>query len=211
MVSRALTWSALALTLLFLALTAAIVLGWTSGVDLAVTRTLQSTNWGPLQFAFAVSDQWDGPRQVILALAVVTIVFALDHRLGVLALLCTGSGGAWFLLELLIARPRPDSHLVHVVRHASGASYPSGHAVYYVWALVMLALVSSARLPHRLRFLPWLGAALALAVVCVGRVVEGEHWPTDVAGGLLLGGAWVLALLAAGRSLLIRRAQKAAA
>ena len=191
---------AAALAGLFLILTAAVVAGLTNGTDLVLTHDLQSLSWGPLQPAFALADQWDGLRQVILASATILVVFALDRRLGLLALLCPGSDALWYVLELVIARPRPDGHLVHVVRHATGGTYPSGHAVYYLWALVMLALAITPRLPRRLRPLPWLAAAVTLALICAGRIVYGEHWPSDVFGGLLLGGAWTLAVLATGGS-----------
>ncbi len=110
---------------------------------------------------------------MLLGLAAVLIVFTLDRRLGILAMFCTGSDLAWYLLEQLIGRPRPDSQLVHVVRHASGGAYPSGHAVYYLWALVMLALALSRRLPARIRFLPWLVACVTMLLVCLGRIVYG--------------------------------------
>ena len=187
--------TALLLGILFAALTAAVLMGLTNDVDLAETRALQAVDWGPLQPAFSMSDQWDGLRQVSIGLCVIVIVFALDRALGVAALLCSGSGGLWYLLELWTARPRPDEHLVHVVRHASGGGYPSGHVVFYFWALVMIALALAVRLPRRLRVLPGIVAIAALSIVCVGRVAFGEHWPSDIEGGLLLGGAWILGVL----------------
>jgi undecaprenyl-diphosphatase len=192
---RLLGGGALLLAALFAAMTAVVLMGLTNAVDLALTRALQAVDWGPLQPAFSISDLWDGPRQVAIGLGVILIVFLLDRALGLAALLCAGSDGAWYLVELLTARPRPDGHLVHVVRHAAGGGYPSGHVVFYFWALVMIALALGIRLPRRVRFLPWVVAVAALAVVCLGRVVFGEHWPTDVAGGLLLGGAWILGVL----------------
>jgi membrane-associated phospholipid phosphatase len=193
--TRLLAGVALLLGILFATLTAVVLMGWTYGVDLADTRSLQAVDWGPLQPAFSISDQWDGLRQVSIGVSVILVVFALDRRLGVAALLCAGSGGAWYLLELVTARPRPDAHLVHVVRHAAGGGYPSGHVVFYFWAFVMIAVALAMRLPRRLRFLPGVVAVAALSIVCLGRVVFGEHWPTDVAGGLLLGGAWILGVL----------------
>jgi undecaprenyl-diphosphatase len=189
---RLLGASALLLAALFVALTTVVLMGFTNGVDLALTRGLQAVDWGPLQPTFWITDEWDGPRQVALGLSVVVIVFALDRGLGLTALLCAGSGALWYVIELLTARPRPSEHLVHVVRHASGGGYPSGHVVFYFWTLVMIALALAIRLPRGLRFLPAVGAVAGLSIICLGRVVYGEHWPSDVAGGLLLGGAWIL-------------------
>ncbi len=190
-------WTAAGLAALFVVLTIAVQVGVTIGADLALTRLVQSVNWSPLQIAFSFTDQWDGPRQVVLALLAILFIFVLNRRLAMAALLSTGSDAAWWVTELLTARPRPDPHLVHVVRHASGGSYPSGHVVFYLWALALLAASLSARLPVRLRPLPWLLATIVLAVICIGRIDYGEHWPSDVAGGLALGGAWVLAVIAA--------------
>jgi membrane-associated phospholipid phosphatase len=36
----------------------------------------------------------------------------------------------------------------------------------------------------------WFVAALVLVLVCIGRIYMGEHWPSDVAGGLALGLGW---------------------
>jgi membrane-associated phospholipid phosphatase len=33
----------------------------------------------------------------------------------------------------------------------------------------------------------WAAAALSLATVCIARIYLGEHWPSDVIGGLALG------------------------
>lgn len=195
--SKRLGWFALGCAVLFIALTIAVELRLTDGVDLTLTRLVQAVDWGPLTFWFSITDQSDGLRQVGLAGTVILVVFVLDRRLGIAALLCTASDVAWWVLDLLIRRPRPDGHLVHVVRHAPGGGYPSGHVVFYLWAVVLLALATAWKLPARLRFLPWLIAGIVLAVVCVGRIDFGEHWASDVAGGLLLGGGWMLAVIAA--------------
>jgi membrane-associated phospholipid phosphatase len=36
----------------------------------------------------------------------------------------------------------------------------------------------------------WVIAALVLVAVCIGRIYLGEHWPSDIAGGLALGLGW---------------------
>jgi membrane-associated phospholipid phosphatase len=36
----------------------------------------------------------------------------------------------------------------------------------------------------------WIIAAFVLLAVCIGRIYLGEHWPSDVVGGLALGLGW---------------------
>jgi undecaprenyl-diphosphatase len=106
-----------------------------------------------------------------------------------------GSSG----LKLLVDRPRP--HLVPALAHASGASFPSGHALgsAALWGTVAL-LVS--------RSVPRAGAvAIATVVpvlVAVTRVFLGVHYPSDVLAGLVIG--WAVAV---GAVLVARRAVRA--
>ena len=106
------------------------------------------------------------------------------------------SGAGYLLVEMAVQRPRPPASLVHVVRHTVGFSYPSGHAVFFTWALTILVCgVIRRYLPGSLIILAAAGSIAVLSLVCIGRVYDGEHWPTDVLGGLALGGGWTAATL----------------
>jgi membrane-associated phospholipid phosphatase len=178
----------------FGALTAAVLAGLPLGPDVAVTRAVQAVSWGPLVPAFDVVDYLDGWRQVVLAGTVVVTVFLLSRPAARVALVCTLSAGAYSVLQFAVHRPRPPAGLVHVLRHPPGYSYPSGHAVFYTWALAVLVLALAARRPRLALFAAPL-AALLLMVVLLGRIYAGEHWPSDCLAGLLLGGGWTLAAL----------------
>jgi membrane-associated phospholipid phosphatase len=95
--------------------------------------------------------------------------------------------------------------LVHVSKALIGNGFPSGHvfgAVVFYGLLTGVALRRVRWMPVRL-LAPALGISI-VAMAAVARVYLGEHWPSDVLGGLLLGSVtlagllWVYAGLSAG-------------
>ena len=99
------------------------------------------------------------------------------------------------VLKLLVDRPRPSGDLVIIRGDPSGFGFPSGHAytamvifglLYYLAPIV----VSRKRIVQLLR----LSFLTLIILIGISRVYLGDHWPSDVLGGFLVGGI-VLALL----------------
>ncbi|MGV0811146.1 phosphatase PAP2 family protein [Mycolicibacterium boenickei] len=90
----------------------------------------------------------------------------------------------------LADRPRPDTALVH----ALSTSFPSGHALGVMVAVLALLTLAWPTLRPPLR--GWWVAAGVLVVVAigVGRVVLNVHHPSDVLAGWVLGYAWFVAV-----------------
>lgn len=93
------------------------------------------------------------------------------------------------------ARPKVDVALVH----AHGSSFPSGHALTSFVALGLLVVLTWPRLPRRWAVTLTAGAALAVIGVGFSRLALGAHYVSDVLGAWLLGGAWLLVMIAAFR------------
>lgn len=160
------------------------------GWDVPAEHAVQSIGWGSLVDAMRIFDRFEGFWQVGLALLAIAAVFAINRRATWLVLAGALSSAVYYLSQLETHRPRPDAHLVHVLRHTTQGSYPSGHAVFFTWLAILLPLAIRP---------VWRGwwvlaglGALSLVVASVGRMVVGEHWPSDVLGGLLLGLGWSL-------------------
>lgn len=93
-----------------------------------------------------------------------------------------------WLIKHLTARERPD--LWERVGWFGWGSYPSGHAMV---AVAMLGTV--AVMLERERRIRWQYAVVTLLVLLIvySRLHHGVHWPTDMVGGVLVGGAWLAA------------------
>ena len=99
--------------------------------------------------------------------------------------------------KLGVDRLRPPD--VVVLELVTDASYPSGHVARVAATAGTVLLLAWPTLRRRGALATALGSGLALGAVvimCIARLAAGEHWPTDVLGGVLVGGAVVAAAVA---------------
>jgi len=94
------------------------------------------------------------------------------------------------LFKNVFGRPRPD--LIPHLDHVSSWSYPSGHATSVTVIALVLALIA----PPSWRPAAGWCAAGAILLTALSRVALGVHWPSDVLGGAMLGGAFAIAAAA---------------
>jgi undecaprenyl-diphosphatase len=110
-----------------------------------------------------------------------------------------GAGGIQvliFAIKVLIGRDRPD--LAGRLVGATGFSFPSGHTAGSLVSFGLLAWLVCMTTRHRtVRATAWLTAALLTVAVGLFRVYLGVHYPSDVIGGWILGGAWLTAVAVA--------------
>ena len=103
--------------------------------------------------------------------------------------------------KFLIDRPRPP-FLLEVT--AWSPSFPSGHATGAMAVYGIVAYVIARDLPvYRRRYdvIYWTG--VLIAAIAFSRVYLSVHYPSDIAAGLIVGGFWLLAGIAAAE--LLRR------
>ena len=128
-----------------------------------------------------------------VVLSVLTAALLIRRRLRLaLYVAVTGLGVATLspLLKDVVDRLRPVVGMP--VATAGGPSFPSGHALAAtVWVGVVL-LVLLPVVPARLRRLAVALGVLAVVVVGLTRLALGVHFVSDVIGGWLIGGAWLL-------------------
>ncbi|WP_394231655.1 phosphatase PAP2 family protein [Niallia oryzisoli] len=147
----------------------------------------QLTDW-MLGITFLGSVGW-------LAFVVLVLVFMLYwKKKKALALFFAASSGLGSLINILLKwlfkRERPD---ILPVISEEGYSFPSGHSMgsfifYGSLAYVIIHLVHKKS--HQ-----WIAVVISSFVILLiglSRIYLGVHYPSDIVGGFLAGGAWLL-------------------
>jgi undecaprenyl-diphosphatase len=118
-------------------------------------------------------------------------LWILGRRLYFLAssLLVLVQGLAMGLKEL-VGRPRPDAVLFPPP--PDSASFPSAHAIFAVSFFGFLLYLVSVHVERPRLRIAFQGLLVSLILAMgVSRVYQGVHWPSDILGGYLLGGAFL--------------------
>ncbi len=181
---------ALAMFVLFAIDTVLVLSGFWLPIDIRITSFIQSVNWGPIVYPLELINVTAGYWQVLVGIIAIVALFIVERRAGWLMLIGSISSLLDNIIKLLVSRQRPTVDLVHILTPASGYSYPSGHAVFFTWMSFMLAVPLAPRIKPVYRPIIWLLATTVIVLTCIARVWAGDHWPSDVVGGVLLAAGW---------------------
>jgi undecaprenyl-diphosphatase len=164
------------------------------GVATAVQRLLPD-GWlsHPLELLSVIG--WP-QYQTAALVALVGLLLVLRRRFGALVLLlaCGCADGTSFVLNRLIQRPRPQAPGLVVDRHITNYfSFPSGHVVHFTVLCGLLLYLTF----HPRATAPWWWPVRVLLLAWpllmgLSRILTGEHWPSDVLGGYLVGLFWLV-------------------
>jgi len=102
-----------------------------------------------------------------------------------------------FKLVLGRTKPRDGFDLIHV----GGMSYPSGHASNAVlsWGILAYLIYRYAKVDRYQGRLASAGVVAISLTVCVVSLIRHTHWFTDLLGGLFIGSALLVAVIAVDR------------
>jgi len=182
--------TALVVLALFLIDTYLVVQNEVLPFDLPIALFIQQLNWGPVVYPLELINASAGVWQVALGAVAIVALFIFERRAGWLMLIGSISSLLDNVIKLLISRQRPPADLVHILNPTTGFSFPSGHAVFFTWLSFMLAFSLAPHVRPARRWILWTAAAAVVLLACLARVWAGAHWPSDVAGGFLLGLGW---------------------
>ena len=165
------------------------------GDEGALTR-FQGLRSGWLDDAAVAASALSDPLIAIISIPIVSLIlwvagFRVDAAVLLLVYLPQGINLG---LKELVDRPRPELSLI--VSPPTDTSFPSGHSVHaflFFGLLIFMVRSSISQVQLRLGIQALLGAMIL--GVGASRVYLGVHWPSDVAGGYLLGALGVVSLL----------------
>ncbi len=142
---------------------------------------------------FASTMNWPNPA-LIGVITIIVALLCLRRWAGALvAGIVSGLGDASsYLANQLVQRPRPSGDGLYILQKIDTYySFPSGHVVHVI-AFFGFILFLTFQTRRRELWLLRLPLIYLLAFIIPSRVLEGEHWPSDVLGGALLGAFWLV-------------------
>jgi undecaprenyl-diphosphatase len=148
---------------------------------------------------FDVMSTVGGPAGLSVIMLLAAIALGWKRRFRWLAYVAfTASGGVLLDAELkrFFARARPE--VAQQLMHASGYSFPSGHAMGSTVVFAALSYLAFRTLPQwweRAAAVSF--AATMILAVALSRVYLGVHWISDVSAGIACGLLWVAVTTAA--------------
>jgi len=136
---------------------------------------------------------------LIIAAAFIAYKFKTWRPLNLAVLSLLGLNLIVGIFKLVLGRSKPRDGFD--LFHAGGMSYPSGHASNAVlsWGVLAYLIFRYAGVNKYRGRLAGLGVITVSLTVCTVSLIRQTHWFTDLLGGLFIGSALLVAVIAVGR------------
>jgi membrane-associated phospholipid phosphatase len=170
--------------------------------DVDVSQWLATERSPGLNDVTAVTSEIGGTLTItilaVLSVAVAAFVWRRWREPMLVAVAVAGEVAIFLVVTMLVDRKRPP--VPHLDEAPPTSSFPSGHTAATIALWGALAVLASEW--ARSKLVRGLFITLAVVIpllVASSRLYRGMHYPSDVLGGVLLGGVWLLATVRAVR------------
>ena len=178
--------------------------------DEGLTVLIQKIQFPPLVhfINFSSDANWPAPAGYTALAIILALLVARQLSAAIAAVVASfGADLANVTINSLVARPRPHNVHIHVVANLGLHSYPSGHVTHVVtfYGFLLYLTIHFERDHQRWAPLLWVVRVICLYfLIFIGpsRVLEGEHWPSDVLGSYLLASLMLVVAIALYHALL---------
>lgn len=143
----------------------------------------------------ASTINWPQPAAIIVA-GSAALLLALRRWLDAITMLSAviAADGADYFISKWVHRARPADHGLYIARKVTTSfSFPSDHVLHatLTYGLLLFFTFQVARSVDR-----WIWPLRLVFLVIIltmgpSRILEGEHWPSDIVGGWLYGIFWL--------------------
>lgn len=164
--------------------------------------------------------RWVGAHRDVVATTALRAITEVGSAAGLAVLAAVGCGAAAFacrswrpillgilgaailaavaVVKVVVGRDRPPAAAAMVAE--DGYSFPSGHASASTVVVALTAWMLTRWVVRSWggQVSVWAAAVALVGAIGVSRVYLGVHYPSDVLAGVVLGTAWLLALIGAG-------------
>ncbi len=163
-------------------------------IDVAFDNFLYSIRTPAMAQVF-YSITWFANQMTIIVLATLSLLYLYFKKEGAylysLALTLAGTETSVYLIKIFINRQRPLADIAYYIE--SSLSFPSGHASI---AIAFYGFITYYVIRHILQkgnklFIISTGATL-ITLIGFSRLYLGVHFLSDVLGGFLIGGLWLV-------------------
>lgn len=164
--------------------------------DLAITRAIQSINiYGFNTVMLQLTNIGNTVQAGVAVIIISGLLFALNKKIAAFTTAASSLGlsGIGTIVKIIIARPRPDSLLIHQLGHfVKPDSFPSGHVLQFMglYGFLLVFVYTKFKLSH-IRRLVLIVLVFLLVGIGVSRIYVGAHWFSDVLGSYLMGFVWL--------------------
>ena len=165
-------------------------------------------SWKTLSMDSNQNSSWNKSEGIyggVSGIALLIVALYISRRfktwrpinLGLLAFISLNIVVGGFKYALGRTKPRIGIDLLH----AGGMSYPSGHAsnAIFIWGVIAYLIYRYAHVNRYRGRLASAGVGLLATTVCTVSLIRNTHWFSDLFGGLLLGGALLVLIIAIDR------------